>query len=217
MILLTNSAPPKLHVSRPTSTTVCFTVSTRPNADTVPKKALLYFSHAVRLGLGVLILALFWTKWRSYFPLPDLPDGGYDNDRWERALLTNRVGVMVAWAAEQMDRRALAVGGAVGLWGVVRRGYTEESILVLRGLGVQTSSSSPTYLSTATTRFIPTASIQDIFIHEAFKGFEVRFYLSIVVEGEEDTVVVFPNLLPKRQILEEVWRGTKACLYEPKS
>jgi len=47
-------------------------------------------------------------------------------------------------------------------------------------------------LSTATTRFIPTTSIQDIFIHEAFKGFEVRFYLAIVVEGEEDAVVVFP-------------------------
>jgi len=34
--------------------------------------------------------------------------------------------------------------------------------------------------------------IQDILIHEAFKGFEVRFYLAIVVEGEEDLVVVFP-------------------------
>jgi phosphatidylinositol glycan class H protein len=68
----------------------------------------------------------------------------------------------------------------------------EESLLVLRGLGIQTSTSSPTYLSTATTRFIPTTSIQDIFIHEAFKGFEVRFYLAIVVEGEEDVVVVFP-------------------------
>jgi phosphatidylinositol glycan class H protein len=47
-------------------------------------------------------------------------------------------------------------------------------------------------LSTAATRFIPTTSIQDIFIHEAFKGFEVRFYLAIVVEGEEEAVVVFP-------------------------
>jgi len=68
----------------------------------------------------------------------------------------------------------------------------EESLLVLRSLGIQTSTSSPTYLSTATTRFIPTTSIQDIFIHEAFKGFEVRFYLAIVVQGEDDVVVVFP-------------------------
>jgi hypothetical protein len=68
----------------------------------------------------------------------------------------------------------------------------EESLLVLRGLGIQTTSSSSTYLSTHATRFIPTTSIQDIFIHEAFKEFEVRFYLAIVVEGEQDVVVVFP-------------------------
>ena len=78
---------------------------------------------------------------------------------------------------------------------------TEESLLVLRGLGVQVTSSAPTYLSTSATRFIPTTSIQDILIHEAFKGFEVRFYLHIVVEGEEDVVVVFPVrfLTPSQQ------------------
>jgi phosphatidylinositol glycan class H protein len=99
-------------------------------------------------------------------------------------------------------------------------------------LGVQTTTSASIYFSPATTRFIPTTAIQDIFIHEAFKGFEVRFYLAIVVEGEEDVVVIFPvcgmkfyiyctntaqNLLPGRDILEEVWRGAKQCLYEPKS
>jgi phosphatidylinositol glycan class H protein len=69
------------------------------------------------------------------------------------------------------------------------------------------------YLRPATTRFIPTTSIQDIFIHEAFKGYEVRFYLAIVVKGEEDVVVVFPSLLPRREILEVVWRGARNCLY----
>ena len=69
---------------------------------------------------------------------------------------------------------------------------TEESLLVIRGLGIQTSTSSNTYLSKATTRFIPTTQIQDIVIHEAFKGFEVRFYLAVIVEGEKDVVVVFP-------------------------
>jgi len=121
---------------------------------------------------------------------------------------------------------------AIGIL-VLRKGYTKESLLVIRGLGVQTSTSSRSYLSTASTRFIPTSVIQDIFIHEAFKGFEVKFYLAIVVEGEEDVVVVFPvstmmfvgipmtdvlqDIMPKRQMLEEVWRGTRACLYEPKA
>jgi phosphatidylinositol glycan class H protein len=52
-----------------------------------------------------------------------------------------------------------------------------------------------------------------VFIHEAFKGFEVRFYLAVVVKGEVDVVVVFPRLRPRRAILEDVWRGTRACLF----
>lgn len=63
---------------------------------------------------------------------------------------------------------------------------------MIRGLGIQTSTSSSTYLSTTTTRFIPTTQIQDIVIHEAFKDFEVRFYLAVIVEGEKEVVVVFP-------------------------
>ena len=54
-------------------------------------------------------------------------------------------------------------------------------------------------------------------MNEAFRGFEVRYYLVIVVEGEEEVVVVFPRLLPRRQIVETVWRGVRMCLYEPES
>lgn len=50
-------------------------------------------------------------------------------------------------------------------------------------------------------------------MNEAFRGFEVRYYLIVVVEGEEEVVVVFPQLLPRRKIIETVWRGAKACLY----
>ena len=126
---------------------------------------------------------------------------------------------------------------------------------MLRSLGIQTSSSSSTYLGGASTRFIPTPQIQDIFIHEAFRGFEVRHYLAIVVEGEGELTVVFPvcpfsiapqryhgtsfsramdlwlggltkiactnanacwlqKLLPRLVILEEVWRGARACLFD---
>lgn len=69
-------------------------------------------------------------------------------------------------------------------------------MLVIRGFGIQTSTSSSTYLSTAATRFIPTTQIQDIVIHEAFKGFEVRFYLAVIVEDEPGVLVVFPVSRP---------------------
>ena len=87
---------------------------------------------------------------------------------------------------------------------------------MIRGLGIQISTSSPSYLSTTSTRFIPTTQIQDIFIHEAFIRFEVKFYLAVIVQGEQEAVVVFPKLMPRREILEEVWRGSKEVLY-PKS
>lgn len=54
--------------------------------------------------------------------------------------------------------------------------------------------------------------IQDVFVNEAFRGFEVRYLLVVVVEGEGELVVVFPRLLPGRRIVERVWRGVRGCL-----
>lgn len=95
----------------------------------------------------------------------------------------------------------------------ILRIHSEESLLVLRGLGIQTCSSSSTYLTGASTQFIPTQKIQDLLINEAFRGFEVRYYLVVVVEGEKEVVVVFPKTLPRRRVVEEVWRGGRQCLY----
>jgi phosphatidylinositol glycan class H protein len=94
------------------------------------------------------------------------------------------------------------------------RVYSEEKLLVMRGLGVQTNESAKSYFAGAATRFIPTEKIQDILVNEAFRGFEVRYFLIVVVEGEEDIVVVFPGLLPRRKIVEAVWRAARDCLYE---
>lgn len=44
----------------------------------------------------------------------------------------------------------------------------------------------------------------------------MRYYLVVVVEGEESVVVVFPRLLPRRKVVEEVWRGARSCLFERK-
>lgn len=83
---------------------------------------------------------------------------------------------------------------------------SEESLLALRTLGLQTRTLSPCYLLPATTRFIPTTQIRDLFIHEAFRGFEVRHYLAVVVKEEKDVVVVFPVSLVFVCSLSE-WKG----------
>lgn len=107
------------------------------------------------------------------------------------------------------------------LYLTTQRIHTTESLLVLRGLGIQTSSTVGNYLhhwpfeGGKKTRFIPTEKIRDVLINEAFRGFGVRYYLVVVVDGEEDVVVVFPSLLPRRAVVERVWRGVRGCLWEP--
>ena len=138
----------------------------------------------------------------------------HNGDVTSMAGLVSRFSIGALAAIAETNKPLRVMGMAPESGTVLDITHREYVLLILQGLGLQTSTSSSTYFQGATTRFIPTTSIQDIFIHEAFIGFEVRFYLAIVVRGEEDVVVVFPTLLPRRDILEKVWRGAKACLYE---
>lgn len=70
---------------------------------------------------------------------------------------------------------------------------------MLQSLGIQTSTSSPYFFMNPSTTFIPTTQIQDIVIHEAFKGFEVRFFLAVIVDGAAEVVVVFPVGFPAHE------------------
>ncbi|KAF2873548.1 GPI-GlcNAc transferase complex, PIG-H component-domain-containing protein [Massariosphaeria phaeospora] len=201
------TSPPShtLRTFQPTPSTISYTVSTRPVPKTLPALLALYISVLVRIVVGALVAGTLWVKWHV--------SSGRATE-WLGELFGSTSEAWLVRATEMLPWRYLAPGSAVLLYMVLKRGYTEESLTLLRGLGLQTSTSSSTLLTTPSTRFIPSTNIQDIFIHEAFKGFEVRFYLAIVVKGEEDVVVVFPSLLPRRAILEEVWRGARACLYE---
>ncbi|KZM18904.1 uncharacterized protein EKO05_0010379 [Ascochyta rabiei] len=206
-VLARLTAPPAqtLRTLQPTPSTVSFTVSTRPTPATVAAKLRYYAGLLIRIVAGALALTTLWAKWRI------------THGRSTDILLWTLGGPQTAALLEAIGGlgwQFVAPGAMVVLFVVLRRGYTEESLTLLRGLGVQTSSSAATFLKAPSRRFIPTSDIQDLFIHEAFRGFEVRFYLAIVVKGEEDVVVVFPGLLPRRAILEEVWRGARKCLWE---
>ncbi|KAI0013185.1 GPI-GlcNAc transferase complex, PIG-H component-domain-containing protein [Xylariaceae sp. FL0662B] len=136
------------------------------------------------------------------------------------ALLSTPPGRLCARAAHAAPWWVVVPAALGALYGATVRLHTEERLLVLRGLGIQTSSSRGTALlggllnGATTTRFIPTEKIQDVLINEAFRGFEVRHCLLVVVVDEEEAVVVFPGLLPRPGIIEKVWRGARACLYE---
>lgn len=134
-----------------------------------------------------------------------------------RAAHLSAAGQAAHRVAEGLPSYAAVALCAVVAYATTLRVHTTESLLVLRGLGVQTSSVGGSYLAgwRAGTRFIPTEKIRDVLINEAFRGIAVRYYLIVVVEGEEDVVVVFPRLLPGRRVVEAVWRGVRGCLWEP--
>lgn len=179
-----------LSVKRPTSTTVLYTVSTRSPATSLAARASTYGLLLARITAGFCIAVILLHELRLTFPSPINDRGPFAG--LETFLSTPPIEQSLAALSTHTTRiwRLLISTGI--LWLIFRKTYASESLLVIQGLGVQTSTSSHSYLWTSSTRFIPTSSIQDIFIYEAFKGFEVRFYLAIVVEGEEDVVVVFP-------------------------
>ncbi|KAJ0423692.1 GPI-GlcNAc transferase complex, PIG-H component-domain-containing protein [Aspergillus carlsbadensis] len=201
--------PVHLISRRPSPTTASFTVSNASRHTSTPAKLFFYFQFLLRGIVFAGVLSFHSARFRHVFFSQDsfVP--------WS-TVWSSSLGVSVCRIADTTNFAVAAVASAVVVYGVFLKGYTEESLLVIRGLGIQTSTSSPTYLFKAATRFIPTTEIQDIVIHEAFKGFEVRFYLAVVVVGEPEVVVVFPKLLPNRVKLEEVWRGSRHCLYDSK-
>ncbi|KAJ5561519.1 hypothetical protein N7461_000280 [Penicillium sp. DV-2018c] len=203
--------PARLKVQRPSPTTVSFTVSDAPERSSSPAKFIFGLQILLRSIVFLCVVFVNIARLRIFFS-----HGDGMIVRWS-AIWSSPLGSKLCRLVDSCDPLAIFVVSALLIYGVFRRGYTEESLLVIRGFGIQTSTLSSTYLSTAATRFIPTTQIQDIVIHEAFKGFEVRFYLAVIVEGEPDVLVVFPHMLPKREILEQVWRGSRRCLYDAKS
>lgn len=170
-----------LSVKRPTPTTVSYTVSTRSESRTLTAQLSNAISILLRLAAGLLVLIALLHEHDTLFrgTAYSLP-----------VKLHGLLPAVPLIATLPPTIRICAY--ALILWLVFRKGYTSESLLVVRGLGVQTATAGSSFLWGGSTRFIAASAVQDIFIHEAFRGFEVRFYLCIVVEGEEGVVVVFP-------------------------
>ena len=257
------TTPPTLYVRRPSPTTAEFTVTTCPPL-TLPLRLLLAALNLLRGIIALAAAALFYKRFLEDGPFIfsfSLPFGlgarhvtrkaqqaaGRGTDGSGIGYLIQLIITYLLQAASLLDSLASpfpswAVASVCVLAlhiSLFTRLHTTESVLVLRGLGMQISSSpgaarSP-YLGSSSgggaagffgfrlfgpwpwrteRRFIPTEQIRDVLINEAFRGFEVRYCLIVVVEGEEDVTVLFPGLLPRRKIVERVWRGVRECLWE---
>ncbi|CDK27604.1 unnamed protein product [Kuraishia capsulata CBS 1993] len=65
-------------------------------------------------------------------------------------------------------------------------------------------------------KFHPMDRVLDVMINECFSGFNVIFVMQLIhqISDADDYAisVVFPELLPRRELLETVWRCLRECL-----
>lgn len=105
---------------------------------------------------------------------------------------------------------------------------SEDTLLIMRDIGIQlTSNGGWKFSGNRKETFIPRKSIIDLVVHEAFHGYgEVIFYLcvlkkpnnanndSLLRSHDDQTIyVVFPNILPSKEILIKVWKTSRKVLF----
>ncbi|KAI6092899.1 GPI-GlcNAc transferase complex, PIG-H component-domain-containing protein [Hypoxylon rubiginosum] len=213
---------PYLRTRRPSPTTAEFIVSTLPPM-TVPLRLALGAIYFLRLVAALGILLLLFSAWTqdSYSYSTPLTTAAVEPPLFSvayiqhllRLLLTSRPGSLFPFIASAIPPWILVPASLGALYSLSLRIGNEERLLVLRGLGVQTSTGGRTVFHPLQTRFIPTENVGDVLVNEAFRGFGVRHYLVVVVRGEDRLVVVFPKLLPRLDDVVRVLEGARECLY----
>ncbi|KAK9370097.1 GPI-GlcNAc transferase complex, PIG-H component-domain-containing protein [Lipomyces kononenkoae] len=183
----------------PTTTAVKYTISNKPTRRTLG--SFLRLGYRITCTVFFLLLLLHRTV-----PLPSFPLAHYTIHVVEQFTIST------SSKKSSIDIALIIAAILLGI-SFLPREYTEESILVLHNFGIQVSSTGKTRLS-RTSQFIPLELIQDIVLNEGFKGFSVIYYLAVVVKGRGRLLVVFPNLLPAREILEEIWRDIRSCMHQ---
>lgn len=98
-----------------------------------------------------------------------------------------------------------------------------DTLMVMEDMGVQLSSKKPwRFLNEGSNKvFIPRTDIIDIVIHEGFHGYgQVIFYMCILTKTQDTgssegngIKVVFPNFLPRKDLLLQVWKQSRKMLY----
>ncbi|KAM9924160.1 hypothetical protein OXX59_004716 [Metschnikowia pulcherrima] len=111
---------------------------------------------------------------------------------------------------------------AVGMFLLISMEEPADTLMVMEDMGIQISSKSRwKFLNFGRKgKFVPISEIIDIVIHEGFHGYgQVIYYMCVLTrdkgEGKEGNgvQVIFPNFLPRKEILLQVWKSSRQMLY----
>ncbi|KAI8461620.1 hypothetical protein BY996DRAFT_4573258, partial [Phakopsora pachyrhizi] len=93
---------------------------------------------------------------------------------------------------------------------------TTESVLIMAPLGIQLSTKN--LIGLTSQKFIPSEDLCQTVIHESFDGWNLAFYLALIIfEPDLDQFYaqqVFKNIQPKLVYLIPVWKSIRKLLFE---
>lgn len=87
----------------------------------------------------------------------------------------------------------------------------QESLVVIRNVGIQTET--VTLGGFRTVKSFELSGIEDLIIHEALQMFEYRYYMAILPRRTNSPSIMFPNLLPRLDVLLPVYHGCRQLLF----
>ncbi|KAJ2783645.1 hypothetical protein GGI15_002513 [Coemansia interrupta] len=121
---------------------------------------------------------------------------------------------LISWAGHVFFRGPLLLALLPMALYLLREGLRvcEESLVVVRDVGIQTETVTVTGVRRVTS--FELGNIEDVFIHEALKMFEYRYYMAILPKGGSGCVVMFPHLLPRLEGLLPVYHGARQLLFK---
>lgn len=130
------------------------------------------------------------------------------------ALQAGLIGVSAAVWTSLATRYAIAVAVGCVVLAALLRPVRKESVLAIKGMGVQISHSGHLRKIGDSCLFIPYHDVLDILINEVFIGLQVLPVIQIVRKDSADLVLAFQSLTPPLADLEIVWRGLHKALIE---
>lgn len=174
------------------------------------------FYKYVRLPLVSVLLSYLVPQLYKVFQ--DIKSTGYDI----AALLNDNV--ETSMFAKAGGRHAVLLGILSTLIVLLLSVQEQsDSLIVMEDMGVQLSSRKRWRFGNRGSNkdFIPRSDIIDIVIHEGFHGYgQVIFYMCILTRAQEGSgsdgngiKVVFPNFLPRKDVLLQVWKQSRKMLY----
>lgn len=193
------------------------TVSLGPHAIEVSLQANEQRLHSIRVTQYVIMAII--TVLAAFLPAPaavhtalDFAAGGASG--WLAGSSSVAPGSDAGghpWLRRGLDLLVRLALASIALKVLVPQPVVQESLVALRGVGVQMRAVHANGASSS--QFIDAHSLREIIVHEGIQTCSVRYYMALVVTGREKLVLAFDAARPRLPVLSRIYRTIHPVMY----